>query len=731
MMMRTSALLLCLAAALPAVAQTGSAIQIRVRQQDNVFVVPNGSTLNLTAAGVGRPASLNVTITYQGSSAAVFAAAPSLLGSAAFSVSAIGQLPVRLEPNSSLSFDVTYSPTSAAAAGAQLSLAFTEPGASASAPSANGSILLNLNGTTPDLTLSYALSTNGNITPVTNGGTLAYGEVPVNATVAATFIVLNRGSGTGVVRSVTVTGDAFQLVSLPLLPSSLAGGANLQFGIRYSPKQLGPDTGTLQISFGSETATIALTGAGSGSTFSYELLPESGDPVTVQPNQVIPVPDTKVGERFSYIVRVRNNGNATGPVNLISVSGNNFAVTDLPFLPFPLAPNEFLTFTLVFQPTQPGRLAGRLRVGNDLFEIAGNGIGSRLTFSYNNGTTATAVQSPGAILFSPLPVGQTSTTRFEIRNEGTAPGVITSLGIADTRGVFRIEQMPPLPASLEPGATLGFNLIYRPSVTGLSTSQLLVDTQVFTLSGFASEPPPLPGFRFGGASGTVEPFQQPGVRLSLLDPYPIPLQGTLTIAIDSESFAVDPAVLFASGGRTVGFTIPAGSTEAVFPNGAREIRLQTGTVAGTITITPAFATQTGLELTPPEQGEKVLTLTVPRRAPGLIDLQPAARSADAIVLTVSGFTTTRSLRSVEVQFTPRAGAKVGETRFPINIEGVAASWFRSSTSQAFGGQFTLTLPFSFRTASAASEPLINSFESVSVVVTNDVGSSERLSLALQ
>jgi len=732
MKMRLLALLTGITGLFPATGQTSAPIQIRVRQQQgNVFIVPNGSTLNMAASAIGKPVSLNITITYQGNTSALFSAPPALIGSTAFTFTSIGELPLTLQQNSSFTFDAIYTPTSTAAAGAQLSIGYTEAGLVPGSPSIAGNILLNLTGSTPDLSLSYALSANANVIPIASGGTISFGEVPVNTTAAATFIILNRGSGPGPVTAVTLTGEAFQLVSLPLLPTDLAGNSNLQFGIRYSPKKIGADTGSLQIKLGTETATIILQGSGTGSTFSYELLSETGDRTTIQPNQIIAVPDTAVGSRFTYIVQVRNNGNAPGPVNIISVSGANFTLTDLPFLPFTLAPNEFLSFTLTFHPTQPGRLTGRLRIGNDVFDLIGNGIGGRLTYSYNNGSVSTPVQSPGAVLFSPLPVGQSVTTRFEIKNEGTSPAAINSIGVSETRGVFRLETTPQLPVSLDPGATLAFNLIFTPAVTGLSTSQLLVDTQIFTLSGFASQPPPLPGFQFSGVSGTVAPFQQPAVRLTLLDPYPIAMQGVLALTIESESFSADPAVQFSSGGRSVPFSIPANTTEAVFPNGAKEIRLQTGTVAGIITLTPSFATQSGLDLTPAATANRTLKLTVPRSAPGLVNLQVTARTADSVTLLLNGFTTTRSVRSAEVQFTGKADAKIAETRFTINLDAISTAWFRTTGSEPFGGQFSLLLPFTFRASTAVTQPVIDSLESVAVTVTNEAGTSNRMSINLQ
>jgi len=205
----------------------------------------------------------------------------------------------------------------------------------------------------------------------------------------------------------------------------------------------------------------------------------------------------------------------------------------------------------------------------------------------------------------------------------------------------------------------------------------------------------------------------------------------LNLTIESESFSADPAVQFSAGGRSVPFNIPANTTEAVFPNGSREIRLQTGTVAGVITLTPLFATVNGFDLTPETPARTTLRLSVPRRAPSLVSVQLGGRTGDSLSLVVNGFSTMRSVTRAEVQFTPKGDARVAETRFAIDLDAISTAWFRTPNSEPFGGQFSLTIPFTFRASSATAEPIINSLESVAITVTNATGTSNRLSLNLQ
>ena len=136
-------------------------------------------------------------------------------------------------------------------------------------------------------------------------------------------------------------------------------------------------------------------------------------------------------------------------------------------------------------------------------------------------------------------------------------------------------------------------------------------------------------------------------------------------------------------------------------------------------------------MTPAASANRTLKLTVPRTAPGLVALQVAARTADSVTLSVTGYTTARSVRAVEVQFTGKADAKIAETRFTIDLNTVSTAWFRTPGSEPFGGQFSLTIPFTFRASTAVTQPIIDSLESVSLTVTNETGTSNRLSVNLQ
>jgi hypothetical protein len=255
---------------------------------------------------------------------------------------------------------------------------------------------------------------------------------------------------------------------------------------------------------------------------------------------------------------------------------------------------------------------------------------------------------------------------------------------------------------------------------GAITALLRVNNSEFNLSGTGRQPVPIPDYKVTGPGGVQGPLQQPGVGLTLASPYSLPLRGSLNLTFSSDVFTANPAVQFSTGGRTINFTIPAGATQATFENGSTEIRLQTGTVAGTIQVVPTFTTTAGLDVSP--QSAAPLSMAVNREAPRLLTVDIGARGASSLTLQVNGFSTTRTLRSVEIQITPRGDAEFTATVLRFNVESSTLAWFQTPQSEPFGGLFSLTIPLTF-SRGGSTEDLIQHVQSLTVTATNEIGTS--------
>ena len=718
-----SAFFVWLSAAVPIAAQSFP-FQITVTQGSTTSIVPNAGVVNMTSPGPGQAGGVSLTLTYLGGSSATFDAAPQVFGSMAFTVSASQTFPLTLRPNDKLSLNVGYvvfSPVGAAPASAQFNMPYRESGGS-------GTVSLFLFGTTPDVTVSYVLQSTGNLGTLISGGVLIFPETVVNTASDATVSLLNRGSGPSILSALAVTGDAFQILGLPLVPVSIPAGSSLQIVIRYLPRQAGPATGTLQMTLGGNPFTAGLQGTAVVSTLSYELLRKSG-PEAITPGQTISLTDTKVGEKTSLDIKIRNSGTASGIVNLPALSGDGFAITDSPRFPVALNPNDSLTMTLTFAPIQPGKATGRLRVNNDTFDLAVTGLGPQLSLSYVAGSSTVTVSPGSAVVFNQTSAGATTKLTLTVQNTGTATATIVSIGIANTAGAFQVADLPPLPVTLDPNSTFTFSALFTPSTTGLSTGTLLIDTAIFLLSGVGTNPPLLPSYKFSGAQGVQDAFQQLPIGLSLTSPYGIPVKGVLTITQDPGALIADPSAQFATGGQTVAFSIPANTTDAVFSNGSKQIKFQTGTVATSITFTPTFATQGGVDLTP--ASPLTQQVTVQRSAPRLLAAAVTSATSNGFTFTLSGLTTSRSLKSLDFQFNFTSDVNVSSGKVSVDVSNASLIWFQGTTSLAFGGQFDLAVPFTLRVSSGSLQSPFDKLVSVSVTATNDVGTSASVTANLQ
>lgn len=698
---------------------------VRVTQPSSSATVPNGGTVSMVAEGANKPLSATVTVTYRGTGIGSITRVE-LVGALEFELGGLPQLPSQLTPGQPFTFQVRFTPTSTKGVNAQLFITVGDQ-PSSSVPPVTALITINFVGAVPEMSVVYILPTNLNPITVNDGGSILVPPTVVNTATTVAVVVLNRGSGPLDLRSITLkqSGQEFEALGLPLLPGFVDPGRDARFTLRYSPRQEGTHSAVLQVVATGQTVTASVQGTSTSPLFSYEIL-DSDTAKPLVPGTPFILPDTDLGATLRLAVRVRNTGSSDGQIAGITAVGAGFQVTDLPFLPLILAPGSSVFFTLTFTPTQAGRVVGRMRIGNETFELVATGLGPRLSFSVGSGATEALIAPNGAVNFPTIPIGQRTSFNFTISNSGTTPAVFTSIG-TPSNGEFTLVGLPPFPRTLAAGEKLTFEVYFQPSALGPNTSTLHIDSLVFTLSGFGGAPPSLPTYRFDGATSPQPPLQQPSIGLLLDSPYPATISGNLTISFNSNSYAVDPALQFITGGMSAGFTIPANTTRAIFANNTTQIRLQTGTVSGTIVITPSFSLAGSINLTPTRPAE--LRLDVSAQAPGILSLGLGpATGPNSLELLVTGYSNTRTLSRMNLAFGPRQGAQFGATQFAIDLSTQATLWYRNTASQNFGSLFTISMPFVVQGLSG--QQLSDVLEGVAVTLTNDQGTSSPATLRM-
>lgn len=704
-------------------------IFLRVTQGEVTSGLLNGGSLTVPAQGLRQPVDFTVSVIYAGPGVLRFAGAPRVAGSPDFVNAPSTPADTTLVSGQSVNVPLRFLASTANLVSAQLTWAFTETVVQTQT-ARTGAIVVGLNGTAPSIELGYTFALDGNFNSVNMvDGVLPFPPTPINSNSSAALTLLNRGSGPTQVDSIAVSGSAFTMTNLPILPTTLAAGSALRFQVRFQPRTDGTQQGGLVVRYGNgQTYQVALRGDAVASYLQYQIQTGTDRPAAVTPNGVISLPPTAVGQRASATIRFTNTSPFDISVPSIAVSGQGWAITEVPFTPLTMAPDSSQFFTLNFAPTQSGVLLGRLRIGSDTFELSGEAQGSQLQYRYSSNTGQIVLNPGGIITFPNSTIEDTINLLVTVSNNGTGPASILTVSVPTASGAgFSVAGLPPLPFSLPPQQSFQFTLRFKAVTPGATTGILRIHTDQFTLYGSAEPLPEFPDFTIQGPS-TTQAFEQPRIALVLSKPYPVSVRGTLALAVESDGYAVDPSTQFSTGGRSVAFTIPAGSLRATFSNGLAEVRFQTGSVAGTFVMTAGFATSAGTPIV--SESAKPLRIGLAQAAPKLLSGGVSRRSPNSLTLELIGFTNTRSLTKMSVRVKPRAGYQIANADYTQDLSGPSLLWFYSTGSTGYGGQFVATLPLQLSTGGngTTGADLVQAIESISVTFQNERGTSDSMTI---
>lgn len=400
----------------------GLLVSYALEATGNAVGLQDGSTLAFLPTSVGTTARARVNL-INPSLTPRSVNSVSLSGPEEFRITNLPLVPAAVQPGQVFSFSVNYSPQQLGSSSATLQMNL-----------GGRSISVTVQGSTgmPDWFLSYGVPDTDTVLPLSDGNRLPFPETRVNTTTTIPIIVANRGEGGGFVDRISVAGDGFQLTGIPLLPAQVPANQALVVNLRFSPTMLGSAQGTLRVEVSNKSFTIPIDAVAIG--FAYSLLSETGV-AAVRPGDSISLPDTAVGESNQVTVQIHNAASTAGQISSIAVTGEGFGLADLPFLPLTLGPNGRESFSMTFQAGEPGVAAGRLRIGDDTFELSVNAILPpplpRIEFGGAQGVQLAAQQPRISLrLAQPykLPLQGTLTLTFQSEGFATDPAIRFSTG---------------------------------------------------------------------------------------------------------------------------------------------------------------------------------------------------------------------------------------------------------------------------------------------------------------
>ena len=657
-------------------AQTPFTFEVQIREQS--ATVGLGGTITFPATAIGQSSQATFRINNKGTGTWTLRRAG--MAGTGFAAS-VAATPILAGGQSA--FVVTFTPTSTAVARAVLTLTLDGPEGQTSTP------FFSLSGTGGDESVAVSFLANSSANPVTIGAsdTIRMSVLAAGSRQTATVILSNRAGSAVPIQDLRVSGnDAFELGGLPVLPANLGPGGELRFFLVFAPNGRGPFDGQLSLTISGTTRVIPVRGELSSANFQFERIIDTSA-VALDPDATIELPAVAVAApRTLARVRIRNAGSLAGRINTLAVTGAAFALVDPPTLPVTLAVGDSIIITLAFAPKEPGVASGRLTVEDVGFPLSGNALGGRFGFTLSFGETQTEIFQDVTALLPNTSVGSRLPFTITVRNTGNQTSVVTLMAV--TGSGFSLVRTPPLPGKLEPGATMSVEAVFAPSSVGVSDGRFQIDQLTIPLRGAGNAPPAVSTVKFLNVNAKMEALQQPDVGLELAAAYAYDVIGRLSLAFAPENFIDDPAVQFVSGSRAIDFRIPAGSTRAVFPNGKQEIRMQTGSSAGVITLAAAM-TVSGVAVT--SSGSLTQDIAIAAAAPVIRVMQLGTRTTSRIDLVINGASTARSVTRINLTLNPSVRSNLQTTKLTVNVESAFKTWYESSSSRPLGSQFSATI----------------------------------------
>jgi hypothetical protein len=379
------------------------------------------------------------------------------------------------------------------------------------------------------------------------------------------------------------------------------------------------------------------------------------------------------GESASAHFRLRNTSNAPATVTVLQVAGTGFTLT-APTPPLSLAPQAALDLTVVFSAVDTGAYSAALR-SDGISVLLTATVLPRLTYLVDTGTGLQPL-GPGGVDFGTALPGATVVRHILIQNRTSL--ILTVPAIAVPAGDFSLPSGVPSGAVLQPLQTSAFDVQFTPAAAGARSGSLVVGDRTYPLSG-AGQDPPLPKPTLAIDLKPAASLQQGTVTVQFDSPALAAGIGSVTLAFEpAAAGATDPAIVFASGGRTATFPVSPGDTHAA-------ILFQTGTTAGVI----SFAVQLG-------GATDRQSVTIPAAPVGITAAQ-GLRSTGSIEVRITGFDNTRTLSQLTFTFYDTAGSAVAPA-IATDATRDFAQYFQTSGA---GGVFLLRAVFPVTGAASA------------------------------
>ena len=569
-------------------------------------------------------------------------------------------------------------------------------------------------------TLSFTVHDPTNTHPdSTLPATYQLPDTPQDSASSVVINVTNSSAATVLVAQIYVGSAAGSAVLSPDFSVTglnqnaiLAPGGGLQFTLNFRPSTTGPISGYLQAAYavqqngcvigstspatqcaGIISAVSTLQGLATSPQFVLSYNPGSGG-VVLQPSgsSSLNFGNVSTSASVTYAFSLANASTTSANAPSISLqtpvfSSSAFSI-DTSSVPATVAAGASAVFTVTFAPGQTGLTTATLVVGSNLYPLQGTGAVvvdiDALQISYVDATGVRGLpQAATPIDFGQVipGAGSKATLKFTVTNPATSLDAVIVSNLAVSGSGFVLSSAPSMPATIQPGASITFQVGFSAPNSGKYSGTLTIGPRSFMLTALGVTSP-LPTFSFQLNAQPLTSQQQANLTIQFASASTVSAIGELSMSfVPSVTGANDdPAIVFAATkSRQLQVNVAVGSQVATY-EGQSAITFQTGTTAGTITFNLTF----------PNTAPFAQSYSI---SPGPVQIvsATAVRQTPNLVVTVNGFDNTYSTGQMSFIFYDTSGKVLTPNGIAVDSRSNFHQYF--FTNNQAGGAFAMQASF--------------------------------------
>ena len=283
-------------------------------------LAPNPGSLDFGQVQVGASSSKSATLTNSGGS--TITVSQLTISGSGFNLSGLSA-PLTLGAGQSSTFQVSFSPQSAGAAGGNIAILSTATNSSLNVPLTGTAVNPGLLGATP--------------------GSIGFGTVAVGSTLSLSVTLKNSGGSSLQVSNASVSGSGFAMSGLSL-PLTLAAGQSKAFNVTFAPTAATTASGTVSITSNASNPLLTISLSGTGTVVPGQL--------SVAPGSIT-FSNVTVGTSQSQSGTLSASTAAVTVSSISGLSGTEFSVSGLK-LPITIPAGGTASFTVTFTPQASG-----------------------------------------------------------------------------------------------------------------------------------------------------------------------------------------------------------------------------------------------------------------------------------------------------------------------------------------------------------------------------------------